>query len=138
MSDGNNALLIGVTIADTDANTISAVLMTVEGIVLLDAEYKDNRVAVNRSVPSFDSAEFSTGLLIIVRLIYLVSCRDAVESGTSDSIFIERYKCCDGNIIDISANDGSIDIHKYNSGKKLSRRAHLSKINKEGIRDRLK
>jgi len=61
LPDGNNALLIGITVVDTDAKTISAVLMTVEGIVLLDAEYKDTNISIIRSIPPFDSRDFANG-----------------------------------------------------------------------------
>ncbi len=64
------SVMTGVTVIDSDARSIHGVMMTVEGLVVLDAVYADGRMTLNRGVPPFDSKSFARGMMADIRLIF--------------------------------------------------------------------
>ena len=64
------SVMTGVAVIDSDARSIHSVMMTVEGLVVLDAVYADGRLTLNRGVPPFDSKSFARGMMADIRLIF--------------------------------------------------------------------
>lgn len=67
---GGETLLMGVTVIDASPRTIAAALMTVEGVVLLQASL-DKTLTVQRALPPFDREGFAAGLLADIRLMFM-------------------------------------------------------------------
>jgi hypothetical protein len=114
LSGGNNAFMLGVTRISPQNQTIWAVMMTLEGMVLFDAFY-DGRMVINRAIPPFDSEFFAQGLMEDIRLIFFQPEKIAVEiglSGTGESIC--RYHSPEEIITDVViGQNNSLTINRY-------------------------
>ncbi len=66
----SRAAMTGVTVTDSAARTLHSVMMTVEGLVVLDAVYKDGDLTLNRGVPPFDAESFARGMMADIRLLF--------------------------------------------------------------------
>jgi len=78
---GGDKLLMGVTVVDASRRKIDAALMTIEGMVLLQAS-QGKSLRVMRGLPPFDREGFAAGLLADVRLIFIAPDTSAVQAGT--------------------------------------------------------
>jgi hypothetical protein len=135
LPNGNEALLIGLTIADGTERAFDAVIMTVEGLVLFEAGYADGALHVDRCIPPFDSPAFANGLTDDLNLLYFMpDCAHAV--GSLEGRHTMRYKCADTTIDVIEEMNGSMKINKYDSNN-LIRSINILSFNKEGIPDKL-
>jgi hypothetical protein len=77
----NHAFMLGITQISTQNQTIWAVMMTFEGMVLFDAIYDDSMV-INRAIPPFDSEFFAQGLMEDIGLIFFEPEGNSFEVGT--------------------------------------------------------
>ncbi len=67
---GRSSAFIGVTIADIPADRIRATLLSVEGMVLMDAVDNQGRVTIYQALPPFDSIPFAQGLFRDIRFLF--------------------------------------------------------------------
>ncbi|MDA3899597.1 MAG: hypothetical protein PF637_03650 [Spirochaetes bacterium] len=96
--------VIGISIISPFEKEIHSVVLTIEGIVLLEVIYKDNTVTTIRAVPPFDSEDNSVSLISDVALILLKPSVDTVTRfNISDKEIL--FRCITADTI--------IDIHKY-------------------------
>lgn len=79
------AAMTGVTVIDSAARTLHSVMMTVEGLVVLDAVYKDGDLTLNRGVPPFDAESFARGMMADIRLIFFKTDGEPRAVGTTES-----------------------------------------------------
>lgn len=135
LPNGVKALLIGFTEIDPSIKSMHAVLMSIEGLVLLDVIYKNNVPQVNRAVPPFDSSNFSNGLLDDLKLVFFIPDGKLAESGIIKNIgYAERYRCDDGKTTDVVAViEGIAVINKYDSGNSITRTARIISEIDEGV-----
>lgn len=63
-------VMTGVTLLDPAASRIHSVMMTLEGLVVLDAVWADGGLTLNRGVPPFDAESFVRGMMADIRLIF--------------------------------------------------------------------
>lgn len=124
---GGEKLLMGVTVVDASRRTIDAVLMTVEGMVLLQARL-DTTLHVQRVLPPFDREGFAAGLLADTRLIFMAPDAESVQTGAikasakTDAQPGCRYQGDDGMITDILPGTGNDwRIARYNQRGSLTR-----------------
>jgi hypothetical protein len=116
LPDGQRQSMIGTIIVAPERNTVHCILMSIEGLVLLDAVY-DQKVTVNRAVPPFDEPEMVQGLIGDVRLLFLKPEGVPTASGVvGDRSAICRYKNGDGSTVDVIVQlDGNWQIDQYSS-----------------------
>jgi hypothetical protein len=63
-------VMTGVTLLDPADRRIHSVMMTLEGLVVLDAVWADGDLTLNRGVPPFDAESFVRGMMADIRLIF--------------------------------------------------------------------
>ena len=134
LPNGEAASIIGITVADPDLKTIHAVIMTIEGLVLFEGNYKNNAVTINRGIPPFDSADFASGVMNDICLIYFQPEGKNPETGwLENGSFVRRFNC-DNTIFDVISNqDGTGVISMYECGFRLKRTVKISMINQMGF-----
>jgi hypothetical protein len=122
MPQGKNAVLIGITVLSSQTGSIHSVLMTLEGLVLFDAQY-DDRVVINRGIPPFDSMDFARGLINDIILMFFPPDGQLLKSGIfADGSWVCRYKTNDNKVVDvITTGNGSWEIREYSDDFALTR-----------------
>lgn len=109
------SLLMGVSIVSAESGSIRSILMTVEGLVVFDAEY-DREIRVLRALPPFDSEPFSLEMIHDLRLIFFMPEGDPDETGTLQSgSILCRYRPPDRPVVDIiRLSDDHWQLQRYN------------------------
>ncbi|MEW6670930.1 MAG: hypothetical protein AB1427_04455 [Thermodesulfobacteriota bacterium] len=101
---GKKSILMGVSVVSSTNGSIHCILLTVEGLVVFDAEF-DQGIRVLRALPPFDSEHFAQGLINDIRLIFLMPEGPLAESGTlQNGSPICRYRQPDKAVVDIVKN----------------------------------
>jgi hypothetical protein len=62
--------VLGVTKGEPSESSLQSILLTPEGFVLFEAEFRDNDLSVRKAVASFDSPAFARGLMDDVTLLF--------------------------------------------------------------------
>ncbi len=122
MSGGQKGVLLGVTIISSKDRIVQSVLMTIEGMVLLDARY-DRQLVINRSVWPFDSEDFAGGLIQDLQLIFFRPPGPLIESGILENGAATcRYQNPDKQVVDIvKHSDQRWELRLYHRGHKKIR-----------------
>jgi len=122
LPDGQRQSMIGTIIVAPERNTVHCILMSIEGLVLLDAVY-DQKVTVNRAVPPFDEPGMVQGLIGDVRLMFLRPEGVRTASGVvGERSAICRYTDKDGSTVDVIVQpNGNWRIDQYSSFDFLQR-----------------
>ncbi len=112
--------LIGVTtLAD---RRLHCLLMTVEGLVLFEAELEQQQLAIKRAIPPFDKADFARGLMADVQTIFVPPARQPQTGQLAGGEAVCRYQADNGQITDIMmAVAGGWQLHVYDSNRKRTR-----------------
>lgn len=120
---GKKSVLMGVTDIYSQSNNIRSVIMTVEGLVLFEAEY-GRKLLVLRGIPPFDSHEFAQGLMDDIHLIFFRPQGEISETGRlQNGAMICRYEDGNGRMIDTIINtNGSWELRQYDQHNRLGRR----------------
>ena len=99
---GRTVMVMGVTVVDPEAKSLHSVLMTLEGLVLFDAEY-DGTLSVKRAVPPFDRDSFARNMMEDVRLLFLAPENTSAQTGVlKDGSTLCRYEGKEGETIDVT------------------------------------
>lgn len=110
---GEKAFMMGVTRVDSDQGDIHSILMTIEGLVLFDAEW-NGEITVNRAVPPFDSENFANGLMGDVRMMFFSPGRKPVQTGfTKTGAKVRRFQNGEATTDVIIHPDDSWTIRQY-------------------------
>jgi hypothetical protein len=121
LPNGDIHVAIGVTTISPETETIHCAIMTIEGMVLFEAEY-NQKISIHRSIPPFDSMEFARNIIEDIRLVLFKPAGALINAGrlTPDSD-ICRYKQPNGMTVDvITHQNGNWEIHQYNTyGKQI-------------------
>lgn len=110
LQGGHSAMLMGVVNIHPRQQAIHCVIMTLEGLVLFDADHTSERFTINRAIPPFDSRALAQGLVSDIELIFFTprgtfEARGKLENKSR----ILRFSEPDGGILDIvSAPDRTI------------------------------
>jgi hypothetical protein len=120
--DGSRHTLIGVIQLSSQSRTIHCVMMTVEGLVILEADY-DGAVHIQRAVPPMDRPGLAEGVIRDLQLIFFAPRPPARETGLlKDGERIYRYALADGGTEDLLIQaDGRWAVKRYNRRKRLIR-----------------
>lgn len=118
--------VIGVTVVDPVNRFVSCVIMTVEGLVLFDAEARP-ALKINRAVSPFDSGDFAAGMIDDIRLIFFAPQGNLETKGvltTGEDIC--RWRETAGDWIDVvTRRREEVDITRYSVCGNWKRRVRL-------------
>lgn len=122
LPNGGTETFLGISQIYPAAKKNRCVLMTLEGLVLLEAE-DSNKISVKRAIAPFDHPGFAAGMLADIRLLFLPPESTAKEAAVEDNgNKICRYFLLDGNVQEIVLEPrGKTSIRLYDHGKKLCR-----------------
>lgn len=122
MPDGKRVFVIGIAVISSTDRSFHCVIMTLEGLVLFDATYRQ-RLTVNRAIAPFDSRAFAEGLAKDIRLIFLRPDGIPVASGfLKNGTSICRHREADGRFEDVvCGHDGHWEIKQYTRDDRLLR-----------------
>jgi len=139
LPNGDIHVAIGVTTISPETETIHCAIMTIEGMVLFEAEY-NQKMTIHRSIPPFDSMTFAQNIMDDIRLALFKPSGALINVGhlTPDAD-ICRYKQINGRTVDVMTyQNGDWEIHQYNSYYKLIKtiRAYYSSDNNHGISEK--
>lgn len=111
---GQKSMLLGVSIVSAKSGSIRSILMTIEGLVVFEAEY-DRDIRIVRAVAPFDSDHFAQGLIDDLRLIFFMPEGDLIETGTlPNGSTLCRYQQPDRQVVDIVRSaDDHWELHQY-------------------------
>ncbi|MDF1592201.1 MAG: hypothetical protein P1P89_11845 [Desulfobacterales bacterium] len=111
---GQQNMLMGISIVSAGSGSIRSILMTIEGLVVFEAEY-DRDIRIVRAVSPFDSDHFAQGLINDLRLIFFMPEGALVETGRlQNGSTLCRYRQSDRLVVDIVRNtDDHWELRQY-------------------------
>jgi hypothetical protein len=116
MPDGKKGFVVGITVISPQTGTIHCVVMTIEGLVVFDAQYRQ-KVIINRGIPPFDSTNFARDLINNIKLVFFKPDGQLIEFGRQNNgSYVCRYRNNNGTIVDVITNkDNTWIIRQYNN-----------------------
>ncbi|HOT44628.1 MAG TPA: hypothetical protein PLM53_09195 [Spirochaetota bacterium] len=118
---GSTADMIGVTMASSDTGKIHSTLMSIEGLVLLDAEY-ETRLVINRGIGPLGRQDLVKGMMRDIRLILFAPKGAMAEAGTLENgNHAGRFRTDEGDILIIMKEGGDIELRAYDRSSRLLR-----------------
>ncbi len=114
--------LMGLSQIQSETKTAHCVLMTLEGLVLFEAEYHDT-IDIQRALPPFDKPGFAEGLIEDLMLIFFKPDMPLTHTGyTQDGAAVCRHQSKGKGAQDIIVpEDKPWRIVRYNKKKKIIR-----------------
>ena len=136
MPGGEKALIMGLTVISSRARTARCVIMTIEGLVVFDAQY-DGQVIINRGIPPFDSEDFAKGLMDDIQLMFFMPQSPLFRSGAlKNGSAVCRYQNPDGHLVDlVTDSDDSWELKQYSKDFGLARTVKVSPGKRTGHSD---
>jgi len=122
MPGGHKGFVMGLTIISASDKSARSVMMTMEGLVIFDAQY-DGQITIQRAIPPFDSEDFAEGLIEDIKLIFFEPTGPLIEIGfLKNGSSICRYQNPYERIVDIITSlDQTWEIRQYNHDLRLDR-----------------
>ena len=116
MAGDTGGAIIGITVADPATRFVSCAIMTVEGMVLFEAEATP-LLKVIRALPPFDSKNFAENMINDIKLIFFTPEGNIETKGTlPDGANICRWQEKSGDWIDVIARrPEGIEINRYSA-----------------------
>ncbi|OHD66548.1 MAG: hypothetical protein A2176_02120 [Spirochaetes bacterium RBG_13_51_14] len=134
---GMAAAMIGITVAAADTGRLRCTLMSIEGLVLLDADY-DGALVINRGIGPLASPDLVMGMIRDIKLMLFRPAGAVAEIGAlHDGSGICRYRT-DGGMLDVVLmNGGDTEVLSYDSSSRVSRTVRFSDFRSDGIPRRI-
>ncbi len=128
MAGETRAVMIGVTVADPAARTLSCALLSPEGLVFFEASRTSIGTQISRALPPFDKVDVACGLMDDIELIFFEPPEAIDRAGVLDTgQAVCRRRLHNGGWLDIGkAPDGRILIQRYSKGGRLQRGVALA------------
>jgi len=125
--------VIGVTVADPLARSLSCAIVTAEGMVLFEAEEMGGLLNVRRAMPPFDAEDFAGSMLADIKLLFFAPEGTIHKRGVlPDGKFVCRWKELEGDWVDVFGDCNEvIQIKRYSPCGSLKR--HVIYDNLAGI-----
>jgi hypothetical protein len=119
---GPKQTVLGITQISSEKRTLHWVLMTIEGLVLFEADF-DGAITVQRALPPLDRPGMAEGMFQDISLLFLPPKDPCVAAGFSkDAAWICRYPSTDRGHQDIVLQpDGGSEIRLYSRDNRLTR-----------------
>ena len=114
--------MLGLSQISSAHRTAHCVMMTLEGMVLFEADY-DGAVDIRRAVPPFDRPGMAQGIIEDLQLIFFAPDHPKNKIGMlPDGMRVCRYALSDGGTQDIGIhNHADWVIHRYNRRNRIVR-----------------
>lgn len=137
MPGGVTAAMIGVIAFEEKSGRIRFSLMSIEGLVFLDAEH-DGSLVIHRAIGPLSSTDFVKGMIGDIRLILFAPPGAPVESGTlRDGSRVARYRTGEGVTDIIRMENGEIEVAVYGATLKRERTVRYSAGRRMGMPERV-
>lgn len=134
---GATASLIGVTVAFPDSGRLRCTLMSIEGLVLLDADY-DGKLVIKRGIGPLADPALVMGMIRDIRLMLFRPAGSCAEAGTLDGgNGMCRYRTDEGTVDVMTRSGGGFEVVSYDSSLKPSRTVRLSDFRADGLPRRI-
>ncbi|MDY0282369.1 MAG: hypothetical protein RBR35_17620 [Salinivirgaceae bacterium] len=119
---GSKQTVLGIIQLSSEQRTFHCVLMTIEGLVLFEADF-DGAVTIQRALPPLDKPGMAEGIVQDISLLFFAPEQPCVAAGLSkEAAWICRYPSTDRGYQDIILQpDGRWEIHRYNQSHRLMR-----------------
>lgn len=119
---GSKQTVLGIVRIASEQRTLHWVLMTIEGLVLFEADF-DGAITVRRALPPMDRPGMAEGMLQDLSLLFLPPEKPCLAAGSSgDGARICRYPSGDQGRQDIILEpDGGWEVRLYSQGSHLTR-----------------
>lgn len=115
---GRGGMMLGVTVITPETRTLQSAMMTIEGLVVFNAESGPEKLTIERAVPPFDSNEFARGVMDDIRLMFFSPRGPIIAGNTDKGQPICRYKTGPDRVLDIAFEPTSGWVYRlYRSGK---------------------
>ncbi len=133
----HSAMLMGVLNVHSQSRTLHCIVMTLEGLILFEADYTSKGLTIQRGIPPFDSLKFALGLIRDIQLAFFRPSGRLLASGRfDDGLRIFRFSETGNGTIDvISSRDRLLwTLNARNRNHRLGRtiRYQFSKIQTKG------
>lgn len=130
---GSKQTVMGIVQLSSKQRTFHCVLMTIEGLVLFEADF-DGTVKVERALPPLDKPGMAEGMVQDISLIFFAPEKPMIAAGLSkDAEWICRYPAADKGREDIALKpDGLWEIRLYNRRSRLIRT--ISPVGREDLK----
>jgi hypothetical protein len=123
LPDNGKTLAIGISLIDSAAAAVHAVIVSIEGLTVFDA-VDDGQLSVIRALPPFDRPAFARGLMQDVKMIFFEPAARCTAVGTLETgPSVCRYQSTPTDSIDvrIPAED-RWEVIRYDAGSRVIRR----------------
>jgi len=117
------AVMIGVTLLNPGAGSISSAIISTEGLSLFEAESVAGKIKVGRALPPFDAPDFSQNMMEDIALIFLPPSGVLYSKGVlADGRTVCRWHQKIGGWVDIGKDaQGRTRIERYTENGGLKR-----------------
>ncbi|MBN1545767.1 MAG: hypothetical protein JW902_03815 [Syntrophaceae bacterium] len=135
---GSQINFIGILLIDPREKSIHSVIMTIEGFVLFDAEFK-SEVKINRSVPPFDSVAYAEHMMKDIEFVIFPPQGTRKEAGYSaDGSVICRFEERQGRTTDVTVTGKATWlVSQYNEQDGLIRSMRVSLLDERNVPARI-
>jgi len=119
---GSKQTVLGIVQLSSEQRTFHCVLMTIEGLVLFEADF-DGAVTIQRALPPLDKPGMAEGIVQDISLLFFAPEQPCTAAGLSkDAAWICRYPYADQGQEDVVLQpDGLWEIRRYNQSHRLMR-----------------
>jgi len=119
---GSKQTVLGIVQLSSEQRTFHCVLMTIEGLVLFEADF-DGAVTIQRALSPLDKPGMAEGIVQDISLLFLAPSRPCIAAGLSkDAAWICRYPNADQGQEDVVLQpDGVWEIRRYDQHHRLMR-----------------
>lgn len=119
---GSKQTVLGVIQISSEQRTFHWVMMTIEGLVLFEADF-DGSARIQRAIPPLDKPGMAEGMIQDLTLLFLAPEQPCVAAGFSkEAAWICRYPSIDQGHQDIILQpDGRWEIRRYSQSHRLLR-----------------
>ncbi|MGC9194452.1 MAG: hypothetical protein ACP5IL_03245 [Syntrophobacteraceae bacterium] len=119
---GSKQTVLGIVRLDSAKRTFHCVLMTIEGLVLFEADF-DGKIKIARALPPLDKPGMAEGIVRDISFLFLAPKKPCIAAGFSkDGDWVCRYRRADREYEDIVLKAGGLwQIRVYNQSERLIR-----------------
>ncbi|MGA3114413.1 MAG: hypothetical protein ABSF90_08265 [Syntrophobacteraceae bacterium] len=119
---GSKQTVLGIVQLSSEQRTFHCVLMTIEGLVVFEADF-EGAVTIRRALPPLDKPGMAEGIVQDISLLFFAPEQPCITAGLSkDAAWICRYTCADHGQEDVVLQpDGLWEINYYNRGHRPMR-----------------